>query len=484
LDTVIETWADWIWKLHQRESTVPEDVLQGSALRTVDVLGCAARGFASSEIRAIANVYAQDGLRGPRALDLISPGGDLASFDALDMAFVLAASSHSMDYDDTHFPSLTHPTAACFGAACAAGAMFESHADRVLEAVTIGREITVRLGLAFKKELGHRGLNTSTIAGTVGSAAAVSYLRPDLTPQLAARALSLAAGVGGGTQEWAATGAANKWLQFGFAASTGFRAALTADQSFNTASAAIEGKAGLLRAFSPSVFDDRPLTARIGHVWYADDVVLKPYPYPNGTHTIFDAIDKSAQIGLLSPGEIDSVELEISQYTETLMCLPWEVKCNPTSDYALRFSLPTLVALALHNRMQTDQPFVRSRASVSDVENVRDLVRKVSYRLYRDAMGNTPLIGVPGRVCVRTRNGGEIVAVAERRDGGYMGTHLSAAEVREKFVENVLVGAFSDENPTHRSLGADLELLESLRVTLRQKKTVDLSTDALLRHIH
>jgi len=83
--------------------------------------------------------------------------------------------AHAMDFDDTHLPSVLHPSASVVPAALAVGSKLGSKPTDVLDAITFGIEVTCRLGMAgFDRKLGNsvffeRGFHATSICGTLGS---------------------------------------------------------------------------------------------------------------------------------------------------------------------------------------------------------------------------------------------------------------------------------------------------------------------------
>ena len=64
-------------------------------------------------------------------------------------ALVNGAASHALDYDDTHFGHIGHPSVAIYPAVLAVGEAKNAAASDVVDAFLIGIEASVRLGMVL-----------------------------------------------------------------------------------------------------------------------------------------------------------------------------------------------------------------------------------------------------------------------------------------------------------------------------------------------
>ena len=101
---------------------------------------------------------------------------------AAQAAFANGVLAHSLDYDDTHLPSVLHPSASVVPAALAAAEHAGASGEQVVRAVAVGLEVAVRLGMAgYDEQLGNsvffeHGQHATSITGAMGSAVAASLL--------------------------------------------------------------------------------------------------------------------------------------------------------------------------------------------------------------------------------------------------------------------------------------------------------------------
>ena len=81
-----------------------------------------------------------------------------------------AALIHGADYDDTHVASIVHPSAAVVSTALTVGEYCGATGRQMLEAIIIGWEIIVRLGLAAKGRFHDVGFHGTGIVSPWGTA--------------------------------------------------------------------------------------------------------------------------------------------------------------------------------------------------------------------------------------------------------------------------------------------------------------------------
>src|SRR5690606_32431531 len=145
------------------------------ARRVLDVLGNSLAAQDQPSARAVTAV-ARDWSGAPRATGI----GTGERFPAATAALINGTLAHSMDSDDTHLPSVLHPSASVVPAALAVGEATGATGAAVLDAAGVGIEIAVRLGMGgYDEELGNseffeRGQHATSICGAVGSAAAAA----------------------------------------------------------------------------------------------------------------------------------------------------------------------------------------------------------------------------------------------------------------------------------------------------------------------
>ena len=81
--------------------------------------------------------------------------GETKKYPARAAALVNGAISHALDYDDTHFAYVGHPSVAIFPAALAAAEEVGASAGDVCQAFLLGAEASCRIGMVLGLSLIH-----------------------------------------------------------------------------------------------------------------------------------------------------------------------------------------------------------------------------------------------------------------------------------------------------------------------------------------
>ncbi|WP_434441652.1 MmgE/PrpD family protein [Lentzea sp. E54] len=327
---------------------VPDEVSVAVRRRVLDVLGLCVAAHRLPTSAAAADHVADQGGR-PEATAI----GLSQQVPAAAAAFVNGVLAHSLDYDDTHLPSVLHPSASVVPAALAAGQAVGAHGRDVVSAIAVGLEVTVRLGMAgYDRELGNsvffeHGQHATSICGAMGSAAAAALLY-GLGEQGVLDALGVAASFAGGVIEANRTGGTVKRLHCGWAAQSGVSAAQLVRRGFTGPPTVLEGRFGFFQSFLRGQADLAAVTAGLGEDWAAPGIFFKPYPANHFVHTAIDAgLRLRADGAPADPGRIASIELRVPSAVIRTVGEPIEVKRAPATGYQAQFSGPYAVATGL-----------------------------------------------------------------------------------------------------------------------------------------
>ncbi len=266
-------------------------------------------------------------------------------------AFVNGVLAHSLDFDDTHLPSVLHPSASIVPAALAVAEETGATAADVFAAAAAGYEVCVRTGMAaYDRTLGNsvffeRGWHATSICGTLAAAAVAARLY-GLEADRLGHAIGIAASMGSGLIEANRAGGSVKRLHCGWAAHAGLVAAQLARAGFTGPRSVFEGRFGFYQAFCGGTFHADEITRGLGDEWCVPDIFYKPYPANHFTHAGIDA-------ALRVRGQIervdDIVDMELAVAAAPLRTIgePREAKITPQSGYHAQFSGPFTVAAAL-----------------------------------------------------------------------------------------------------------------------------------------
>jgi len=259
--------------------------------------------------------------------------------------------AHSLDFDDTHLPSVLHPSASVVPAALAVAEARGASGARLLDAIGVGVEVAVRVGMAgYDRRLGNsvffeRGLHATAICGALGGAVAAAMLS-DMDSERIADAVGIAASMGSGLLEANRTGGTVKRVHCGWAAHAAVTAAGLARTGITGPPTVLEGRFGLLQAFCGDQVDLGAITDGLGERWELPGIFFKPYPCNHFTHAGIDAALRLRKRGV-GPADIEALELGAPTAVLRTIGEPREDKIKPKSGYHAAFSGPYTVAAAL-----------------------------------------------------------------------------------------------------------------------------------------
>ncbi|MEP5731868.1 MAG: MmgE/PrpD family protein [Sulfitobacter sp.] len=303
---------------------VPSDA---AAMMRLSLFDWAACGVSGAQEPEFLDVKTAQIAAGPGASIVLGGGRASASSAAL----INGMLSHALDYDDTHFAHIGHPSVAVIPAVLALGEATDMALDQLVAAATIGVEASILTGLWLGRDHYQIGYHQTATAGAFGATlAACRVLR--LTQDQTRNALGLCASMASGLKSQFGTMA--KPLNAGLAARTGVEAALWARANM---SAAQDGLAGPLGFGATHNGRDMAVSLPQGH-WHILDISHKFHACCHGLHAMLEALEK----GDLDPDHIE--QLHIKTHPR------WMSVCNiptPATGLEAKFSYTQTAAMAL-----------------------------------------------------------------------------------------------------------------------------------------
>ena len=412
---------------------LPPQVAASVKERVLDTLGIALAASAletSDAVRAVATAWGGS----PQAAAI----GVAQRLPAHAAALVNGTLAHSLDFDDTHLPSILHPSACIVPAVLAAGEASGASGRDAIAAAAVAYEICVRLGMAAYDDEARnnvyveKGLHATSICGTVAAAVAAAKLA-GLDADGIEAAIGIAASMGAGLLEANRAGGTVKRVHCGWAAHAGIAASALAAAGVTGPSTVLEGRFGFFNALCDGRVDLDVVADGLGERWETPGIHFKPYPANHFTHAGIDAALALRADGV-DPDEVAEVELAVAAPTLRTIAEPPELKRRPPSGYAAQFSGPFTVAAALvgggglgvYLDDFTDER-ARDESLLALAARVRCVADPESAALYPRAL--------PGALRVTLRSG-ETREYRVRENRGGPGRPLSADELALKFTLN------------------------------------------------
>ena len=254
-------------------------------------------------------------------------------------ALVNGATSHALDFDDTHFGHVGHPSVAIYPAALAVGEEMRASAAAVADAFLIGAEASVRLGMVLGAVHYNRGFHQTATAGAFGATIAAGRLY-GLTRDQMRVALCLCATRASGLKSQ--FGTMGKPYNAGIAASNGVECAGLARAGFTSADDGVMGPQGFVLTHSDAPSEvgiwDAPPPGR----FLFQEIKYKLHACCHGTHAMIEALAALKRGHNLTPDRVAQVHLRTSPR--------WLSVCDikvPRSGLEVKFSYGWLAGMVL-----------------------------------------------------------------------------------------------------------------------------------------
>jgi 2-methylcitrate dehydratase PrpD len=326
------------WRIAAFAADTPSQALHGEArdvlkLSLLDWAACGLAGVDEPVSRAVAALALEDGGRAEATVL-----GHAERLPARAAALVNGTSSHALDYDDTHFDHIGHPSVAIFPAALAVAEKTGASGRALLDAALVGMEASIRIGRFLG--MGHytHGFHQTATAGAFGACAAAARLL-GLDTERTAHALGLTATRASGLKSQ--FGTMGKPYNAGIAASNGVECALLAAGGFISRPDGIECAQGFADTHAGAVGDMEMALAGLGEEFRFRDVQHKFHACCHGTHPTLEALATALQQPL-DPAEVESVILTVAPKWLRVCDLP-----EPATGLEAKFSFRLTTAMAL-----------------------------------------------------------------------------------------------------------------------------------------
>ena len=204
---------------------VPAESLTATRRDVLDTFGCMLGGSGAPGIKELATVTQRWG--GLEEAGLAVLGGRMPAHHA---ALVNSAMGHALDFDDTYDKGgHVHPGTSVLAACLAVGESLGGvSGDRLMLAVTLGLDVSCRLGLAAYDD---RGWHRTASFGVFGATAAAGKLL-DLNQEQMVHAFGIAYSQAAGNRQCIVDGALTKRFQAGQAAHAAVLSVFLAREGF------------------------------------------------------------------------------------------------------------------------------------------------------------------------------------------------------------------------------------------------------------
>jgi 2-methylcitrate dehydratase PrpD len=251
-------------------------------------------------------------------------------------ALANGTTAHALDYDDTHFLHIGHPSVTIFPAALAMAEKQRATGAGFLLAALTGYESSCRIGHWFGRSHYEAGFHMTATAGTFGATLAASRLS-GLTEHETAQALGLAATRACGLK--AQFGTMGKPFNAGMAAANGVEAAQLAALGFTSNPDALLSFAQSHAAEMPAL---ETVLNGLGTHFVLEQVHHKYHACCHGLHAMLEAMALLIQSRNPDPNLLKTIDIQTNPR--------WLNVCNnphPQTGLEAKFSYRQTAAMAL-----------------------------------------------------------------------------------------------------------------------------------------
>ncbi|KAJ7037428.1 2-methylcitrate dehydratase [Mycena alexandri] len=295
------------WAVNLSYSSLPPEVIQAAVSSFYNWVGCAVGGALHPTTTTASEALSP--FFGKPTSSLLGQKG--ARTDASHAALLNGIASHVHDYDDTHLPTIIHPTgpvaSALFAQAEALGGV---KGEDFILALVAGIEAECKLGMGVWPKHYDIGWHITSTVGSIGAAVAVGkLLRLERTPMQ--HAISIASTQVTGLRDMFGTD--TKSFHVGRAAQNGLIAAVLAARGYTGSLQAIEAPRGWARVVSTANNVDEQVTT-LGQQWEIVRNAFKPYPCGIVVHPVIDGcvqLHGEMQAAGVSAEDITSVHVRV-----------------------------------------------------------------------------------------------------------------------------------------------------------------------------
>lgn len=357
---------------HQGDMAQPLEILR------LSLLDWCAVGIAGEE-EPVARIVREQALAdgGSGQAGLIGAGSRVPARAA---ALVNGTISHALDYDDTHFAHIGHPSVAVMPAALAVGQMVGASGMAMQQAALIGAEASIRVGLWLGRAHYQAGFHQTATAGAFGACLAACRLLL-LTPEETIHALGLVSTRASGLKSQ--FGTMGKPMNAGIAAANGVEAAQLARRGFISAPDGMRHMQGF-GATHHGAAQEGALDG-LGREWLFERVSHKLHACCHGLHAMLEAL-----------GQIEEIPAEQIARIEVQTNTRWLSVCNnaaPQTGLEAKFSYRVTAAMRVTGR-DTSLPdsFTDALCHEPQIEALRDRVEVTADETLTEMQARVTLI--------------------------------------------------------------------------------------------
>ena len=298
---------------------------------------------------------------------LITTGHRVSSRGA---ALANGATGHALDYDDTHFLFVGHPTASALPTALALGEELGSSLEELLLAYMTGVEVSTRIGHILGYSHYNSGFHQTATTGSFGSTIVASKLL-NLSEDETINALGLVSTRASGIKSQ--FGTMGKPYHAGMAASNGIEAAKLSKLGFVSREDGMECDQGFFLTHGWDKKLPNRAVENLGSDFLFPEIKYKFHACCHGLHSFLEALEELKQENNFNPDTIEEIAIETNP--------SWLKVCNiekPKTGLEAKFSYKLTAAMSIYGKDTADLDTYCDEICFDDNMNgIRDKVKVI-----------------------------------------------------------------------------------------------------------
>ena len=321
-------------------SDLSAKTMEATRRDVLDTFGAMLAGSGGPGIKELACVTQRWG--GLEEASLAILGGKMPAHHA---ALINSAMGHALDFGDSFDKGgHVHPGTSVLSACLAVGESLGGvSGDQLMLAVTLGLDVSCRLGLAAYDD---RGWHRTASFGIFGATAAAGKLLV-LTQGQMVHAFGIAYSQAAGNRQCIVDGALTKRFQAGQAAHGAALSVFLAKEGFTGAANVFAVIYGFFPMYQPDGYDLSAIDDGLGVEFLGDQLSLKPYPCGRPTHSYIGRAVKLHRELDLGRMPIESVVVRTDPKTFSSRYNVSSGVLRPQHQVEAQFSLPYWIGCAL-----------------------------------------------------------------------------------------------------------------------------------------
>ena len=285
-------------------------------------------------------------------------------------ALANGATGHALDYDDTHFLFVGHPTASALPTALALGEELGSSLEELLLAYMTGVEVSTRIGHILGYSHYNSGFHQTATTGSFGSTIVASKLL-NLSEDETINALGLVSTRASGIKSQ--FGTMGKPYHAGMAASNGIEAAKLSKLGFISREDGMECDQGFFLTHGWDKKLPNRAVENLGSNFLFPEIKYKFHACCHGLHSFLEALEELKQENNFNPETIEEIAIETNP--------SWLKVCNiekPKTGLEAKFSYKLTAAMSIYGKDTADLDTYCDEICFDDNMNgIRDKVKVI-----------------------------------------------------------------------------------------------------------